>query len=138
MSSVKDKLWVSGSEDAFDGCGCLADLGVEGSVAFVGGVVDTVAEVFVYEPDAHALKGFGDRADLGQDVEAVRIFPNHPLESSDLAFDAAESIEVVIFGECVSGHDGGVLLVAARALRVEIGCVAYPHEHSFRFSADRG
>jgi len=101
---------ASASEEAFDGGGCFVDLGVEGFIAFVGGVVDAVAKVFVDEPDAHALEGLGDRADLGQDVDALGVLVDHALESSDLAFDAAQSIQVVLFGKCVARHDSGFLL----------------------------
>ena len=70
------------------------------------GIGHTVADVLVEEADGDALQGFGDCADLGEDVDAVRVFVDHSLKPTDLAFDALESLDDV--GELRQGVGGEI------------------------------
>ena len=45
------------------------------------------------------MEGFGDGADLGEDLNAIGVFIDQVLKPSDLAFDATKARDVVVFGE---------------------------------------
>src|SRR5579863_469290 len=68
-----------------------------GVVARAEGFGRAMAEVIFHEGAGDAAEGFLDGGDLGDDVGAVAILFDHLLEAADLAFDAAEAIEVGFF-----------------------------------------
>jgi hypothetical protein len=51
-----------------------------------------VAEVLLQQAQGYRLQGPGDRGDLGQEVDAVLIVLDHPLQAADLALDAPERL----------------------------------------------
>ena len=63
-------------------------------------------------PMRHALQRLGGRRHLGEDVDAVHVLVDHPLQTSDLSFDPAQTLEVVVLVLAVAvhvgsfGHDG--------------------------------
>ena len=60
------------------------------------GVDDAVRQVLVEQPERHRLQRLGHRGDLGEDVDAVLLLLDHPLQAADLALDAAQALEVVV------------------------------------------
>jgi hypothetical protein len=48
-----------------------------------------VPGVPVEQPEGDLVQRGLDRGDLGQDVDAVPVVLDHPLDSADLAFDAS-------------------------------------------------
>src|SRR3546814_16516806 len=65
-----------------------------------------MSDVLVEEPDGDGLEGFGDGADLGEDVDAVGVFVDHATDAADLAFDAVEALGVVVLGDGVAAGGG--------------------------------
>jgi hypothetical protein len=55
-----------------------------------------MAQMGVEQLDRHALKGTGGGRDLCQDVYAVHVLVDHPLQSTDLAFDAPQPLLDVV------------------------------------------
>jgi hypothetical protein len=53
-----------------------------------------VVEVIAHEISGDAAQSFLDAGDLGDDVGAVAIFFDHFVEAANLAFDAAQALEV--------------------------------------------
>ena len=68
------------------------------------GVGDAVPQVLVEQGDGHALERLGRRGDLGEDVDAVGVLVDHPLEAAHLALDAAQPLEDVVLGVVVAGR----------------------------------
>src|SRR3546814_989996 len=80
-------------DEALDGLGGLGDHRLDRfGVAFGDGVLHAMSDVLVEEPDGDGLEGFGDGADLGEDVDAVGVFVDHATDAADLAFDAVEAL----------------------------------------------
>jgi hypothetical protein len=50
-----------------------------------------VIQVLVEQTDRDALERASDRGDLGEDVDAIRVVVDHPLEAADLALDPPQS-----------------------------------------------
>ena len=84
----------TGKESAYE---CAASSGLHG-------VGDAVAEVVVEQLHGDALERPRRRGHLRQDVDAVRVVVDHPLEAADLALDAAETGEQAldVLGELCS------------------------------------
>lgn len=57
------------------------------------GVGDAVPQVLVEQGQRHGLQRLRRGADLRQDVDAVRVVLDHPLQASDLALDTTEAVE---------------------------------------------
>src|SRR3954447_13186279 len=105
--------WVSGPDEASDGLGGLAHLllglGAPGS----GRVDDTVGQVLIEQPQSHRLQRLRHRRDLGEDVDAVLLVLDHPLQAAGLPLDAAQPLEVVVLA---LGRDVAVLMGGPRSL----------------------
>jgi len=87
------------AEQASDGIGGLLDLEVDGlrtelRIRLGGGANNTVADVLFDEPQAHGMQGLGDGGHLGEDVDAVGLVLDHPLQPAHLTFDALEALEI--------------------------------------------
>src|SRR6266511_3410975 len=79
----------SGANQALDGTDGLGQLVVPRRlVTAARGLHDAVTEVLVDEPDADNLERGRHRRELRQDVDAVAVVVDHPLEPTDLSFDA--------------------------------------------------
>ena len=64
-------------------------------VARAGGIGDAVAQVLVDQPDGDALQRLRGGRHLREDVDAVVVVLDHPLEPADLPLDAAEPLQIV-------------------------------------------
>lgn len=97
----------SGSQQTFDGLGCFVDeFGRAGAVAGRCGTCDAVLEVLVEQPDTDTLEALADRSELREDVDAVGVVLDQPLEPAHLPFDPLESKDQLLFVTVVSGlHD---------------------------------
>jgi hypothetical protein len=65
-----------------------------GFLAAAEGFGGAVVEMIAHQISGDAAESFLHAGDLGDDVGAVAIFFDHFLEAADLAFDAAEALEV--------------------------------------------
>src|SRR5699024_10149063 len=65
--------------------------------AFASGIEDAVTEVVVDQSQRNVLERAVQSGDLGEDVDAVDILIDHPRDSTGLAFDALEAVEVAGF-----------------------------------------
>src|SRR5690625_4262952 len=75
----------SGSYEALDRGRRLGQLLPGGLVTTFGrGLDDAVADVFLDEADTDTLQCFGDRAHLGEHVDAVGVLLDHPLDPPHL------------------------------------------------------
>jgi hypothetical protein len=83
-----------GPDEAGDRGGGLADLLGTALAVLGNGLRHAVAEVVFQEPERDRLQCPGDRRDLRENVNAVLILVNHPLQAAHLPFDAAQSPEV--------------------------------------------
>jgi hypothetical protein len=80
---------VSGPDQTGDRVRGLLDLLGRAVAAFGQRLADAVAEVLLKQAEGDGLQGLGGRRDLREDVDAVLILLDHPLQAADLAFDAA-------------------------------------------------
>ena len=65
----------------------------------IGRIAYAVAYVLVDQAQPDTLERLGDRTDLRQHVDAVRVVVDHPLEPADLTLDPPEAGEVLVFAE---------------------------------------
>src|SRR5215218_6726372 len=86
----------SGADEAGDGLGGLADLLVGLAAAGLGRLDDAVAQVFLEQAQRDRLQGLRHGRDLGEDVDAVLLVLDHPLQAAGLALDPAQALEVVV------------------------------------------
>jgi hypothetical protein len=68
-----------------------------------------VANVLVEHLVGDGVEGFGDRCDLREEIHAVAVVLDHPLDPADLPFDAAQALAECVLVVAVARH--------ARALR---------------------
>src|SRR5207244_7897314 len=81
----------AGAGEALDSLEELLGLRVRvGLVAGGEGAGHAVADVLVEDPEGERFEGGVDGGDLGEDVDAVAVLLDHPLDAADLAFDAVE------------------------------------------------
>ena len=66
--------------------------------ALARGVDDAVGQVLVEQAERDGLERLGHRGDLGEDVDAVLLLLDHPLQAAGLALDPAQPLEVVVLG----------------------------------------
>src|SRR3954471_10183518 len=86
----------SGTDEAGDGLGGLADLLVGLAAAGLRRLDDAVTEVLFQETQRDRLEGLRHRRDLREDVDAVLLVLDHPLEAAGLALDPAQPLEVLV------------------------------------------
>lgn len=53
-----------------------------------------MTEVLVEQPESDRLERLGRGGDLGEDVDAVGLVLDHPLQPAHLTFDALEALEI--------------------------------------------
>src|SRR5450759_3565337 len=85
---------LSSTDQPGDGLAGFVDLVVGDVTSGAYGVLDAGTEVVVEEREGERLERFGDRGDLGEDVDAVLVVCDHLLQAADLALDAAQPVEV--------------------------------------------
>src|SRR6516164_9970883 len=87
----------SGTNQAGDGGGGFGQL-VVGVVAALGhGTGDAMAQVLVEQIQRHRTQGAVGRAYLGEDVDAVLVFFDHPCDAPHLALDTPQPLGVIVF-----------------------------------------
>src|SRR4029079_17223999 len=82
------------SGEAGDRLRGFLDLGVTFGAAEPGGVGDAVFEVVVQQAEGDTFQGGGEGGDLGEDVDAVLLFLDHPVDAAGLALDPLEAGQV--------------------------------------------
>ena len=97
-------------------CGRLGDLGVGLGAAQARRIHHAVAQVVVEQSDGDRLERTGQRADLGEDVDAVLLVLDHLVDAAGLPLDALEAVEVLVLV-------GDVAVVAVRRVVVAVGSV---------------
>ena len=75
---------------------------------------DAVAEMFLDQAEGDRLEGLGNRSDLSEDVDAVLVFVDHPLQPAHLALDPAEPPLVAVLVMAVPVHNAPRLVCCAR------------------------
>jgi hypothetical protein len=63
-----------------------------------------VTEVLIEQRERDRLQCLGGRGDLGEDVDAVLVLVDHPLQAADLPLDPPQPLEVVVLVVGVSVH----------------------------------
>ena len=84
------------AQQAFDGGYGFRDLLLTVAMVVFDGMHHAMAKVFIEQTQTHALQRFAHRSDLCEYVDAIRVVVNHPLQSSNLALNAAEPHSVVV------------------------------------------
>src|SRR5215475_9832132 len=82
----------------------LADLSGRGVTTLGNSLGHAVAQVLIQQAQCHRLQRPGRGRDLSQDVDAVLVLLDHPLQAADLPLDPAQPLEVVLFVLAVSVH----------------------------------
>src|SRR5258708_7577605 len=54
--------------------------------------------------EGDSLQGLGRRGYLGEDIDAVLVLVDHPLQAADLALDAAQALEVDVLVVGITVH----------------------------------
>jgi len=90
------RWWGSGTHEAGDGLGGLADLLLGLPAAGARGLDDAVAEVLLEQAEGDSLERLRHRRDLGEDVDAVLLVLDHALQTAGLTLDATEPLEVLV------------------------------------------
>src|SRR5207247_3586120 len=67
-------------------------------------LLDAVANVLVQQPHAHRLQRRSGGVDLGQDVDAVLVLLDHPLDPTDRSLDPAQAIQQVLAVHRIADH----------------------------------
>src|SRR5690625_735104 len=100
-----------------DGAGDLGEFFVR--VSRGRGVDHAVAHVILEQSHGNPFQGFGQRRDLGEDVDAVPVLLHHPVDAPGLAFDPAQPREVAVLIQNVAVVVGLVraLTIGALTLR---------------------
>ena len=84
------------------------------------GVDDAVAHVLLEQAEGDRLQRLRHRRDLGEDVDAVLLLLDHPLQAAGLALDAAQPLEVVVLAVDVA------VLVLVRAAPSSTVSMSFP------------
>src|SRR3954469_8718035 len=82
---------ASGTDQARDRVGRLLDLGR--GITGTRRIDDAVRQVVLQQADGDRLQGALGRGNLRQNVDAVGVFIDHPLQATDLPLDAPEAPE---------------------------------------------
>src|SRR3954462_11494829 len=88
--------WRSGADEPRDGLGGLAHLLVGLAATGRGRLEEAGAHGLLEQAEGDRLEGLRHGRDLGEDVDAVLLVLDHPLETPGLALDAAQALEVVV------------------------------------------
>ena len=81
--------------------------------------VDAVLDVVVEDPEREALERRRDGADLGEDVHAVAILLDHPLDPADLPLDPVQTLDERVLALVVPGLAHRTLLNRRRRSEFE-------------------
>src|ERR1700735_1426049 len=97
---------LSGPHQAGDRIGCLGKLPGCHVAALGSGLGDAVTEMVLQQAERHRLQRPRHRGHLGEDVDAVLVVLDHPLQAAHLALDPAQPYQIVILAGGVSVHSG--------------------------------
>src|ERR687889_2545645 len=86
----------SGADEAGDRLGGLADLLVGLAAPRLCGLDDAVRHVLLEQAESDPPQRLRHGRDLREDVDAVLLVLDHPLQPAGLALDAAQPLEVVV------------------------------------------
>src|SRR5215211_3651386 len=117
MRKAEDVWLADGSGEPLDR---LAELGEHGLAVFLRGVEDAAADVVFEDEETGGTGGSDDGGELGQNVEAVLVLLDHPLDAPHLALHPAQARQDLR----LVGSVGGRVAVAVVAVRVwrGLGC----------------
>src|SRR5205085_3992151 len=104
LSTMSCTTAASALEEAGDGRGRLVDLGRTLGLVGVDRLGHAVTEVLVQQADGDAVERSGRRRDLREDVDAVGVFIDKSLKPTDLAFNPAQALKVVVLVHRVARH----------------------------------
>src|SRR3954454_22473649 len=107
----------SGTDEAGDRVGGFLQLDLCVGAAGLDRLHDTVRDVLVEQAQGDGLECLRHRRDLGEDVDAVLLLLDHPLQAAGLPLDATQPLEVVVLALV---GDVGVLVV-------DHGSILSPH-----------
>ena len=102
-SMLDGTRWDSGTDETRDCCRCLGDLLLSLLTADPDRVSHTVSEMLVEQRQCHRLQSLGCGRDLREDVNAIGIVFDHPLETTHLAFDTPEAVQVRLLVAYIAG-----------------------------------
>src|SRR4051812_5310990 len=105
----------SGTDEAGDGLGGLADLLLGLPTAGGRGLDQAVAHVLLEQAEGDRLESLRHGRDLGKDVDAVLLVLDHPLQTAGLALDPPQALEVVVLAV-----DVAVLMLFRARLLVDL------------------
>jgi hypothetical protein len=94
----------SGPDEAGDRFGGFPDLLGRAIVAFGHRLGDAMAKVLIKQAERDSLQGPGYRGYLREDVDAVLVFVDHPLQAAYLALDPAKAAEVIVLVVGITVH----------------------------------
>src|SRR5687767_1906503 len=92
----------SGLHEAGDRLGGFLELQLLLLATLAGGVDEAVGHVVVEQAERERLERLRRRGHLGEDVDAVLLLLDHPLDAADLPLDPAEALEVRLDGFVVA------------------------------------
>jgi len=80
-----------------------------------------VLQVFVEQVHPDALQRLGDGGQLGEDVDAVGVVVDHPLQAANLSLDAPEAGEHLLFVVVVAGGSVHAVTIPLGGIWVQRG-----------------
>lgn len=104
MNYSKLAAETSGADEASDCCRCLGDLFLRVVAAGVNRIGHAVLQVVVKQPQRNGLECLRDCRHLGENVDAIRVLIDHPLQAPYLALDAPQPRLHDVLLVCVSRH----------------------------------
>ena len=105
---------TSGSNEARDCCGGFPDLVVCDRAPFTRGLRDAVREMIIEQRESDVFERLRRGGNLREDINAVAVGIDHPLDSSYLAFSTPKPLEQIVFICGVSHHVSAFLLYPHR------------------------
>jgi hypothetical protein len=68
------------------------------------------------QPEGDRLERPGNRRDLSQDIDAVDVLVDHPLQTADLSLDPAKALQIGVFVLAVTVHASPYLVLGSHRL----------------------
>lgn len=89
---LRHRNHTSEAREASDRVHCFADLWFLNAVLGCCCLGEAMMEMSFQKEECHGLEGMGGGRDLGEGVDAVGLFLDHPGDASDLSLDPAKAI----------------------------------------------
>jgi len=103
-----------GLHQSRDGCGGFPHLCLAFRSSLGDGLGHAVTEMIFEQPECDRLERPGDRRDLSQDINAVDVIIDHPLQTANLSLDPAKALQVGVFVLAVTVHASPYLALTSR------------------------